>query len=52
MYARIPWKLIADPLGFAEHTLETTYKNHRTTQFIHVCTKTQWNRRKLKCGWL
>jgi hypothetical protein len=24
MYPRIPWELVADPLGSAEHTLGTT----------------------------
>jgi len=24
MYPRIPWKLVADPFGPAEHTLKTT----------------------------
>jgi hypothetical protein len=25
MYPRIPWELFSDPLGFAEHTLETSH---------------------------
>jgi hypothetical protein len=41
-YPRIPWELVADPLGSADHTLGTTYTINmyslRTTQrgFKHV----------------
>jgi hypothetical protein len=28
IYPRFPWDLVADPLGYAEHTLETTGHGH------------------------
>ena len=38
MYPRIPWELVADPLGSAEHTLGTTALEQRFSNFFQVGT--------------
>ena len=44
MYPRIPWELVADPLGYAEHTLGTTvldqwYSTWGTRRHFRGCVK-------------
>jgi len=36
MYPRIPWQLVANPLGFTEHTLGTTDRGHCVEVFATV----------------
>jgi hypothetical protein len=44
MYPRIPWELVADPLGSAEHTLGTTALEHQlyTKLFLINVTAARW----------
>jgi hypothetical protein len=44
MYPRIPWELVADPLGSAEHTLGTTALEHQhyTKLLLINVTAARW----------
>jgi len=44
MYPRIPWELVADPLGSVEHTLGTTALEHQlyTKLLLINVTAARW----------